>query len=137
MPEGIELAPQQGFNSDGESFAKLIQFLKKRSWLVAVGIMAGIAVASTINSLSHRLYTAAAQVEIVPDLSGEFRLEQSPDMGGFSDDAEKLDTETQILVSRTLALQTINSLHLDRNPDFLPFPKGRPWDMSSPSVRAA
>ncbi len=120
---------------EGESFGRFIQFLKKRGWLVLVALVLGLAAAMITNVMLHKEYTALAQIEIVPDMSGEFRLEQIQDMGAGGDDAEKLDTETQILKSRSLALQTIASLHLQSNPDFVAQPKGRPWDMSSPSVR--
>ena len=113
---------------------RFVQFLKKRGWIILVATVLGATTAIFVNFISTRLYTASAQVEIVPDRSGEFRLTQ---IQGFDagDDAEKLNTETQILQSRTLALATIKSLHLESNPDFLPLPNGRPWDLSQPEVR--
>jgi polysaccharide biosynthesis transport protein len=98
-------------------------------------VVAVLSTAVFVNIVMHKQYTAVAQIEIVPDMSGEFRLEQVQDFSAGEDDAEKLDTETQILESRSLAMQTINSLHLENNPDFLPLPGGHAWDMSSPAVR--
>ncbi len=135
----IDIAMQQGAlpgaGSEGESFGRFVQFIKKRGWIVLVAVVLGLAAALTANTTMHKEYTALAQIEIVPDLSGEFRLEQVQDMGAGGDDAEKLDTETQILRSRSLALQTVTTLHLESNPDFLPLPKGHPWDVSNPGVR--
>ena len=138
-PAMIDIAMQQGAlpgaGSEGESFGRFVQFIKKRGWIVLVAVVLGLAAALTANTTMHKEYTALAQIEIVPDLSGEFRLEQVQDMGAGGDDAEKLDTETQILRSRSLALQTVTTLHLESNPDFLPLPKGHPWDVSNPGVR--
>jgi capsular exopolysaccharide synthesis family protein len=135
----IDIAMQQGAfpgaGSEGESFGRFVQFLKKRGWIVLVAMVLGLAAAVTANITMRKEYTALAQIEIVPDLSGEFRLEQVQDMGAGGDDAEKLDTETQILRSRSLALQTVTTLHLESNSDFLPLPNGRPWDISNPAVR--
>ena len=134
VPSTVELGVPQSSLAEEDAFGRFIQFLKKRGWLILLSTVLGIAVGVTMNIVSHRLYTASADIEIVPDKSGEFRLEQVQDMSGGGDDAEKLDTETQILQSRTLALQTINSLHLDKNPDFASQPK-EGWDLSRPAIR--
>lgn len=130
-----DLAASQELADGGDSFGRLVQFLKKRGWIIATAFCLGVAGALAANVLMHRRYTAIAQIEIVPDRSSEFRLEQIQELGGESDDAERLDTETQILESRSLAMQTINSLRLEKNPDFYPFEEGRPWDLSQPAVR--
>jgi capsular exopolysaccharide synthesis family protein len=125
-----------GMAADGEAFGRFIQFLKKRSWLVVVGVLLGIASGMTTNMTAIKEYTAFSDIEIVPDNSGQFRLEQGQDMSSFSDDASRMDTEIEILQSRSLALETIEKLKLDRDNNFIPLEGGRPWDMSNPAVRA-
>ncbi|HET7104665.1 MAG TPA: polysaccharide biosynthesis tyrosine autokinase [Terracidiphilus sp.] len=112
----------------------LIQFLKKRGWMIVAALVVGIVVGEVVNFASVRRYTAMAQIQIVPDQSSQFRIEQMP---GFSDedDAESIDTAISILKSRSLALETVRSLHLDSNPDFVPLKQGRPWDLSVPAIR--
>lgn len=137
----MPLTPESGLPqnpiSDEDSIGRFVQFLKKRGWIILATAALGLATGLAVNLLLPKRYTATAQVEIVPDRSDEFRLTQIQDLSAGSDDAEKLNTETQILESRTLALATIKSLHLDSNPDFLPLPNGRPWDLSKPAVRDA
>jgi polysaccharide biosynthesis transport protein len=130
-----ELGVQLGSDPSGDSLGRLVQFLKKRGWIIGTGFLLGVAAALTANVLMHRYYTASAQIEIVPDRSSEFRLEQIQDLSGESDDTERLDTEMRILESRSLAIQTIKSLHLERNPDFLALKNGAPWDMTQPAIR--
>ena len=132
-PTAEFVVPQSALMED-DAFGRFIQFLRKRGWLILLSVALGFGAAVIANLVTQKLYTAVADIEIVPDKSGEFRLEQMQDLSGGGDDAEKLDTETQILESRTLALQTINSLHLDKNSDFLTVPK-EGWDLSSPAVR--
>lgn len=135
LSSGNDLVPEQGFDAGGDAFGRFIQFLRKRGWIVAVAILLGVIGAITANIVMHRRYTAYAAIEIVPDRSGEFRLEQIQDLGGETDDAERLDTETRVLESRSLALQTIRTLQLEKNSDFLPLLKGKPWDLSQAGVR--
>ncbi len=123
-----------GVSADGESFTRLVQFLKKRGWIIAIALILGVAAGVIANTVMQRQYTALAQIEVLPDQSSQFRLEQVQDLAG-GDEAQKIDTEISILESRSLALETVRSLHLDSNPDFLPLPNGRPWDMSVPAVR--
>lgn len=120
-----------------ETFGSIVQFLKKRSWLILCVLALGLAIAVSVNALKAKMYTATAQIEIVTDQSSQFRLESAQGLAAGGDDAERLDTEIQILKSRTLAFETIQSLHLDKNPKFLPFRNGNPWDISKPAVRNA
>lgn len=119
---------------EDQSFRRIIQFVKKRGLIVAATLGAGILCAFIANHLMHKLYTATARIEIVPDQSSQFRLEPIQSIDG-GDDAERIDTEIQILESRTLALKTVQSLHLESNPDFLPLPDGHPWNLENPAVR--
>lgn len=130
-----ELVSPRSFAGDGDAFARFVQFLKKRAWIVAVGLALGFVAATLINMTATRLYTASARIEIVPDKSGEFRVSTVQDLAGGSDDAQKLDTEIEILMSRSMALQTVKSLKLNENPDFLPLKGGKPWDLSTPENR--
>jgi len=123
----------------GGSFASLLQFLKNRRWFLIFGLLFGLAAAEALDLLVRRSYTSLAQIEIVPDLTPEFSLEQITSMmsgGSGGSDTEKLETEIAILQSPTLELETIRSLQLDRNPTFLPYQNGRPWNLLDPMERA-
>lgn len=139
-PKNMEPIFQQGSfiapESEGESFHLVLQFLKRRGWLVVAGVALGLLFGVTANLLLHKKYTAEATIEIVPDISSQFRVMQVQDIGGGDSDlAEKLDTEIAVLQSRSLALETIRALKLDRNADFLANEGGQPRDMSQATVR--
>lgn len=130
-----EMAPPQGFSSDGDTFGRFVQFLKKRGWIIATGLALGLAGALTTNTVAKRSYTAVAQIEIVPDQSSQFRVSSIQDMSAGMDDAEKLDTEMEVLRSRSMALQTVKSLKLNENQDFIELNNGKPWDLSTAENR--
>ena len=116
-----------------EAFGKFAQFLKRRIWWITGGVVLGLAVATALNVLEPKMYTSFAQIEIATDQSSQFRLEPVPGLDAIgAGDSERLDTEIQILKSKTLALETIQLLHLERNPSFLPLRNGNPWDISKP-----
>jgi capsular exopolysaccharide synthesis family protein len=126
--------PIFGFG-DEDPFRRIIQFLKKRSWIVGVTVLLGLLGSMVVNRLSPKLYTALASIVVEGDISSQFRIEQMQDLGASEDTSEHLDTEIEILHSRNLALETIKELHLDSNPDFAPLVGGKPWDMSKPGIR--
>jgi capsular exopolysaccharide synthesis family protein len=122
--------------SDEDPFRRIVQFLKKRAWIVVVTTLVGLVIASLVNHFSPKLYTAGANLEVQSeDISSQFRLEQMQGLGGSEDISEKLDTEIEILHSRQLALETIKELHLENNSDFVPLVNNRPLDLSKPTIR--
>ncbi len=69
---------------------------------------------------ARKEYRSSANIEITQDTADQFRMDTG---GGYDSgyiDVAKLDTEIAILKSSTLAMATIESLHLDQNKDFLP-----------------
>jgi polysaccharide biosynthesis transport protein len=118
------------------SMEHFLQLIKKRGWIVLVAGAVGLALAIAANVVMTRQYTSKAKIEVKGDISGEYRVEQiAGSVAGGDLDAQKIDSEIEIMRSRTLALKTISSLHLDKDPDFIKA-KERPWDLSKPGDRA-
>lgn len=135
----VDFASQQGAmpgaQRDGESFERFVQFLKKRKWLILFFVALGVGTGVTMDIVLPKKYTAKANIEVSEDLTAQFRLEQVQGLTGGSDESEKLDTEIEILQSRSLALETARTLHLDNNPAFLPLKNGHAWDLNDPFTR--
>ena len=131
-----EGALSSAFSQD-DSALRFLQFIKKRGWLVLVLGALGLGAGIVANMVLPRLYTAKTNIEVEEDKSEQFRLEPTAGMSVGGVDAAKLDTEIEILRSRTLALEVIRALHLETNPNFAKLPGGRPWDLSRPGVRGA
>ena len=125
-----------GYLHEEDPVRVLVQFLRKRAWIVGGAVLLGALIGILVNHFSPRLFTGRASIVVQSgDASSQFRVEQNQSIGADIDTAERLDTEIEILHSQALALETIRTLHLEGNPDFYPFPAGHPWDLSSPEVR--
>lgn len=126
--------PVERFQEE-EPVRRIVQFFKQRAWVIALGMSLGILAGVLVNHFSARLFTARATIEVEgQDASSQFRLEQQG-IGADVDTSERLDTEIEILRSRSLALETVKANHLESNPDFVRQVGGKPWDMSKPDVR--
>ena len=134
IPKNVDIAGP-GIGTEVDPVGTFVQFLKKRGWLIGLGAVTGLLIGILLNHIQPKLYTAQANLEVAADISSQFRLEQVQGMTGDEDDSEKMDTELEVLRSRTLALETIKALHLDSDPDFFALRAGRPWDLSDPATR--
>ena len=92
-----------GFGDD-DPFRRVLQFLKKRAWIVGVTLAMGLLAAILVNHFSQKLYTARATIEVQSeDMSSQFRLEQMQALGGSEDTSEHLDTEMRLMLEREIA----------------------------------
>lgn len=124
-------------SNDGQSVQHFLRLGRKYLWLILTCILLGIGAGFLRNVTSTKLYTSSADIEITQDTADQFRLGTvSYDDGGYID-VSRLDTEVAILKSRTLALKTIKSLHLESNPDFLPPKSTHHWDINNLADRHA
>jgi succinoglycan biosynthesis transport protein ExoP len=133
---GFQRFRQDGGASEEVSMERLVQLVKKRGWVVLVAGAIGLAIAIAANFVMARMYTSKAKIEVTGDISSEFRLEQIAGGAGGDMDSQKIDSEIEKMRSRTLALDTIRSLHLDKDTDFIKSRKDRAWDLSRPDDRA-
>src|ERR1700753_4434431 len=116
--------------NDGQTLQHFLLIGKKYIWLVLVCALLGTGAGYIENATSPKEYRSTANIEITQDTADQFRVDTG---GGYDSgyiDANKPDTEIAILKSSTLALQTIQSLHLDQNKDFLPLGSNHVWDLS-------
>lgn len=132
---GVPASPGFGLSAE-DPVEAFLRFMKKRSWIIGVALAVGLIGGLLVNQFSQKLYTAQASIEVRSrDISSQFRLEQIPGLEGSEDTSERLDTEIEILRSRTLAIETIRTLRLESNPDFAELDHGRAWDLSQPDNR--
>jgi succinoglycan biosynthesis transport protein ExoP len=108
---------QSGSSDAPFSFATQLHHLRK-SWVLIVlcslvGLCAGV-----VSALLPRHYTAISKIQVRPGSSSQYRIDKS-DLLSLGDDSTKLETETMILESDTLLLDTAHKLHLDTNPEFM------------------
>src|SRR6201985_767659 len=123
--------------NDGQTLQHFLLIGKKYIWLVLVCALLGTGAGYIENATSPKEYRSTANIEITQDTADQFRVDTG---GGYDSgyiDVTKLDTEIAILKSSTLAMATIQSLHLDKNPDFLPLGSDHNWDLTKIQDRHA
>jgi polysaccharide biosynthesis transport protein len=123
--------------NDGQTLQHFLLIGKKYIWLVLVCAILGTAAGFVENATTPKEYTSTANIEITQDTADQFRMDTG---GGYDSgyiDVTKLDTEIAILKSSTLAMQTIKSLHLDKNKDFLPLGSNHVFDLTKIQDRHA
>ncbi len=116
--------------NDGQTLQHFLLIGKKYIWLVLVCALLGTGAGYIENATSPKEYRSTANIEITQDTADQFRVDTGGSDSGYID-VTKLDTEIAILKSSTLALQTIKSLHLNQNKDFLPPGSNRVWDLDN------
>src|SRR6201996_2846534 len=123
--------------NDGQTLQHFLLIAKKYIWLVAVCALLGTGAGYIENARTPNEYRSTANIEITQDTADQFRVDTA---GGYDSgyiDVTKLYTEIAILKSSTLAMQTIQSLHLDKNKDFLPLGSTHNFDLSKIQDRHA
>jgi polysaccharide biosynthesis transport protein len=123
--------------NDGQTLQHFLLIAKKYVWLVLACALLGTGAGFLENATSPKEYRSSANIEITQDTADQFRMDTG---GGYDSgyiDVTKLDTEIAILKSSTLAIATIESLHLDKNKDFLPPGSNYTFDLSKTRDRHA
>src|ERR1700734_1941491 len=116
--------------NDGQTLQHFLLIAKKYIWLVLACALLGTGAGFLENATSPKEYRSSANIEITQDTADQFRMDTG---GGYDSgyiDVTKLDTEIAILKSSTLAMAPIETLHLDKNKDFLPPGSNYAFDLS-------
>jgi succinoglycan biosynthesis transport protein ExoP len=94
------------------------QILRKRRWYV-LGMLAVIFGISVVLGLtSTRMYEASSKLAIYPESASALDFKDSDNGTSGYDNDLALQTQASVLLSDTLALKVIDTMHLDRDPSF-------------------
>ena len=109
---GIELSPPEPHLYD------YLLILRKHQWLILTFLAIVVTVVSTATFRMKPVYVASAKIEI--DKAGTNILPfQGPDPYDYEMDVENyIETQSRILTSETMALETIRNANLAANPEF-------------------
>jgi exopolysaccharide transport family protein len=102
---------------------RLVNMLRRRLWVVALVATLVFMLVAFKTATAPRLYTAVSQVEIDVRETRILGNTDSSVLSGLPPSTAVVDTETQILSSRTLAARVVDALHLADDPEFVPTPK--------------
>jgi polysaccharide biosynthesis transport protein len=110
---GIDLSPREPHLYD------YLLILRKHQWLILSFLLTVVTIVSIATFRMRPVYIASAKIEIDRENSSSMLPFQEGDPYGYEMDLENyIETQSKILTSETLALQTIRSSGLATNPEF-------------------
>jgi succinoglycan biosynthesis transport protein ExoP len=92
--------------------------LRKHQWLVLTFLLTVVTVVTIASFKMKPVYEAAARVEVDREAQNMLPFQDPNSYGEFVDMENYIETQSKILQSETLALQTIKALDLGRYPEF-------------------
>jgi polysaccharide biosynthesis transport protein len=92
--------------------------LRKHQWLVLTFLLTVVTVVTIASFKMKPVYGAAARVEVDREAQNMLPFQDPNSYGEYVDSENYVETQSKILQSETLALQTIKALDLGRYPEF-------------------
>jgi len=124
LTEHVPLQRLQGFPSEADAFEvssylrTYWNILHKRKWTVLVTAFAVVTLVTIFAFKTRSIYQATSKVAVEAE-PPQFQTVQNLDMPQPTD-STFLETQVNVLSSDDLAWETIEQLHLDENPTFIP-----------------
>lgn len=101
--------------------------LRKHQWLILTFLLTVVTVVTIASFKMKPVYEAAARVEVDRESQNMQPFPDSNSYDEYVDMENYLETQSKILQSETLAMQTIRSLDLGRYPEFGGGPNANAW----------
>ena len=92
--------------------------LRKHQWLITFFLLAVVSIVTIATFRMQPIYSATARVEVDRDTPSAFHFNENDQGGDFGDMEDYIVTQSKILESETLAMQTVKSMGLDHLPQF-------------------
>jgi polysaccharide biosynthesis transport protein len=95
-----------------------LMVLRKHQWLITFFLLSVVTIVTIATFRTQPIYEATARVEVDRDTPNAFRFNESDTAEDYSDLEDYITTQSKILQSETLAMQTVRSMGLDHLPQF-------------------
>src|SRR5271157_2480019 len=92
--------------------------LRKHQWMILSFLLAVVTIVSVATFRMHPVYVATAKLEIDRENSNILPFQGADSYDYMMDMDNYIETQSRILTSETLALQTIRNMNLAGNPEF-------------------
>src|SRR5690348_9693617 len=123
----LDMMPRQAHLLD------YLMILRKHQWLIVSFLLALVAVVAIATFRMQPVYEATTRIEIDRESTNFLPFAGNDPYDVYQDLEDYIETQSKILVSETLALQTIKSLNLDQDSRF----GGHPQNPATLEVTAA
>src|ERR1700688_1079079 len=95
-----------------------LMILRKHQWLIVSFLLALVTVVAIATFRMQPVYEATTRIEIDRENTNFLPFAGNGPYDVYQDLEDYIETQSKILVSETLTIQTIKSLHLDQDPRF-------------------
>jgi polysaccharide biosynthesis transport protein len=109
--------------------------LRKHQWLILTFLLTVVTVVTIASFKMKPVYEAAARVEVDRESQNLQPFPESNSFEEYVDMDNYIETQTKILQSETLAMQTIRSMDLGRYPEFGGNPNRTAWNLGGGVAR--
>jgi polysaccharide biosynthesis transport protein len=92
--------------------------LRKHQWLITFFLLAVVSIVTIATFRMQPIYEATARVEVDRDTANAFHFNGSDQEAEYEDTEDYIVTQSKILQSETLAMQTVKIMGLDHLPQF-------------------
>src|SRR6202167_2879979 len=92
--------------------------LRKHQWLILTFLLTVVTVVTIASFKMKPVYQSTARVEVDRGSQNYMQFQDQTEYDDYVDSEDYIETQTKILDSETLALQTIKSLDLGHYPEF-------------------
>ena len=100
-----------------------LMILRKHQWLIVSFLLALVTIVTIATFRMQPIYDATTRIEIDRENTNFLPFAGNGTYDVYQDLEDYIETQSKILVSETLALQTVKSLNLDQDPRFGGHPK--------------
>jgi polysaccharide biosynthesis transport protein len=112
--------------------------LRKHQWLILAFLLTVVTVVTIASFKMKPVYQATARVEVDRESQNNMQFTDQTAYDDYVDAEDYIETQTKILESETLALQTIKSMDLGRYPEYGGTPNGQNFvQANAPTKRPA
>ena len=112
----LEMMPREAHLLD------YLMILRKHQWLIVSFLLALVTVVTIATFRMQPVYEATTRIEIDRENTNFLPFAGNGSYDLYQDLEDYIETQSKILVSETLAMQTIKSLNLDQDPRFGGYP---------------
>lgn len=98
--------------------------VRKHQWMILTFLLLVVTIVTIASFKMKPVYVASARVEVDPENENPLSFQDNNTYQDYVDLDNYIDTQTKIIQSQTLAMDTIRSLDLPRYPEFGGDPKG-------------
>lgn len=118
--DGVFSTPAKDNSETENGLRRIVDMFRRRLWVIMLTTGVVFLIVAFYTATATKLYTATSDVQLELSGRGVMNTIDTSGFNGMPPDAAKVDTETQIVMSRALVSRVVDRLNLMDDPEFNP-----------------